>query len=246
MELGTALGLTLLFLVVAALYASVGHAGASGYLAAMALLGMAPATMRSTALVLNILVATIATIKFSRAGYFSWPVFWPFALTSIPFAFIGGGLALPNPFYKTIIGIILLYAACRLFQATKVPAPATSRSIPLGRALVSGLGIGLLSGLTGTGGGIFLSPLLLLMGWAEPRQASGVSATFIQVNSVAGLLGQVSSMQALPATLPLWAAAAAVGGWIGAEYGSRRLNNMGMRRFLAMVLVIAGLKLIFA
>lgn len=226
------------------LYSSVGHAGASGYLAAMALLGVTPQVMRPTALTLNILVALVATIKFYRAGYFSWSIFWPFALTSIPFAFIGGALTLPTSVYKVIVGLVLVYVAYRLFRA----ASATTKLVqppPRWAALVLGAGIGLLSGLTGVGGGIFLSPLLLMMGWAETRQTSGIAAVFILVNSIAGLLGQLSSLAAVPSAIPIWAAAVLAGGWVGAEYGSRRLSTVTLRRLLAVVLVIAGVKLIF-
>lgn len=234
--------LTLLFLIAAALYSSVGHAGASAYLAAMALVGIAPQVMKPTALFLNVFVAAIATVKFARAGAFSWRIFWPFAITSVPFAFLGGRLTLPGTYYKIIVGIVLLYSAFRFFQAR---IPQHPRSAPHWMALAAGGGIGFLSGLTGVGGGIFLSPLLLLMNWAETRQTSGVAAAFILVNSVSGLLGNLSRFKALPEALPYWTVAVVIGGWIGAEYGSRRLNNMTIRRLLAVVLVIAGLKMIF-
>ncbi len=239
-----ALILTAVFLLTALLYASVGHAGASGYLTAMALLGVAPATMRPTALVLNVLVASIAAFKFYRAGAFSWALFWPFAITSIPLAFIGGGVTLPTNAYKVVVGLILIYAAYRMFRSTHAVTPEIITSPPPILALLSGAGIGLLSGLTGTGGGIFLSPLLLFMHWAKPRQASGVSAVFILVNSVAGLLGQPTSLSSLPEVLPLWLIAVAIGGWIGADYGSKRWGNHQVRYALAVVMVIAGLKLI--
>jgi hypothetical protein len=226
----------------AVLYSSVGHAGASGYLAAMALVGVAPAVMKPTALTLNILVATIATVKFYRAGCFSWEILWPFALASVPFAFVGGAISLPSAYYKPLLGVILLYAAARLLFVTQLLSAA--RPIPLWAAIISGMGIGLLSGLTGVGGGIFLSPLLLFMGWAETRQTSGVSATFILLNSVAGLLGHISSVAALPQAIPVLATAALFGGLFGADYGSRRLGNMTIRRLLAVVLVVAGVKMI--
>jgi hypothetical protein len=234
-----------LILAAALLYSSVGHAGASGYLAAMALFGIAPSVMRPTALALNILVAAIATLKFYRAGCFAWPVFWPFAVTSIPFAFLGGGLSLPSSVYKIVVGLVLLYAAYRLFRIAPTALSPDLRPLPARVALGAGAAIGLLSGLTGVGGGIFLSPLLLFMGWAETRQTSGVSAAFILVNSIAGLLGQWSGLASLPDSLPLWATAAFIGGWIGAEYGSRRLGRVAIRRLLAVVLVLAGLKMIF-
>lgn len=231
--------------VAAMLYSSVGQAGASGYLAAMALLGLAPSIMKPTALVLNILVASIATVKFYRAGFFSWSVFWPFAVTSVPFAFIGGSVTLPNQLYKVAVGIILLYAAYRLFRLSQAQNTIQSKPIPVIAALLSGGGIGLLSGITATGGGIFLSPLLLFMSWAETQQTSGVSAAFILLNSVAGLFGQLSTLAVLPNGLPVWLIAVGIGGWLGADFGSRQSNTMWLRQLLALVLVIAGVKLIF-
>ncbi|HYO99462.1 MAG TPA: sulfite exporter TauE/SafE family protein [Pyrinomonadaceae bacterium] len=245
--------LSLLILVAAALYSSVGHGGASGYLAAMALFGLAPAAMKPTALCLNILVASIATLRFWRAGCFSWPLLWPFAIASVPLAFVGGAITLPTTVYKQIVGLTLLYAAFRLFLFTRAKAdaaaaaaPATAtRRAPLPLAIFFGALIGLLSGLTGVGGGIFLSPLLLLAGWADTRRTAGVSAAFILVNSIAGLLGNFSNVQALPHATPYFALAAIVGGLVGSEFGSRRLTGMMIRRLLAVVLVVAGLKMVF-
>lgn len=237
--------LALLVLLLATLYSSVGHAGASGYLAAMALVGVQPVVMKPTALTLNILVATIATVKFYRAGCFSFRLLWPFALTSIPFAFLGGYLTLPGHWYKTLVGLVLLFAAYKLFRfANKAADQKEISQVPLWAALVSGAVIGTLAGLTGTGGGIFLSPLLLLMGWAETRQASGVAAAFILVNSIAGLTGNISSVGNLPASIFALAPAAVVGGFIGAELGSKRIASPNLRRLLAVVLIVAGLKLI--
>jgi uncharacterized membrane protein YfcA len=242
----TLVALALLILAAAMLYSSVGHAGASGYLAAMALFGLAPAVMKPTALTLNILVATIATVKFHRAGCFSWRLLLPFAAASIPFAFIGGYITLPGHWYKTLVGVILLFAAFRLFRvAHKATDQTEVKQIPLWAGLLSGAVIGLLAGFTGTGGGIFLSPLLLFMGWAETRQSSGLSAAFILVNSIAGLLGNVSSVGALPGSIFVFAPAAIVGGLVGAEYGSKHIAGANLRRLLAVVLIIAGLKLIF-
>ena len=234
-------------LAAAVLYSSVGHAGASGYLAVLALFGLAPAVMRPTALTLNILVALIATVKFYRAGCFNWSLFWPFALTSIPAAYLGGRLALPSDAYRIVVGVVLLYAALRMFRSARSGLPeATPTRPPVVVALLAGAGIGLLSGLTGVGGGIFLSPLLLILGWARMRESSGVAALFILVNSVAGLLGVAATAPALPAGIILWAPAAVLGGWIGAEYGSRRLAPPMLRQLLSLVLLVAGLKMIFS
>ena len=237
--------LAILFFAAAVLYASVGHAGASGYLAIMSLFGIAPAEMRPTALALNILVATIGTYKFYRAGNFSWRVFLPFAIGSVPFAYIGGGLALPIQIYKPIVGLVLLYSAVRLFQTTRInDSVAEFIPAPVWIGVSTGIAIGLLSGLTGVGGGIFLSPLIVLMNWADARHTAGVSAAFILVNSIAGLLGNFSSVGSLPASLPLLAVSVAIGGYLGAEYGRKRFSNVTIKRLLAVVLVIGGLKMI--
>jgi uncharacterized membrane protein YfcA len=240
--------LSLLVLLAAALYSSVGHGGASAYLAAMALFGLAPAVMKPTALCLNLLVASLTTFRFYRAGYFSWRTFLPFAAASVPFAFLGGALTLPTNVYKPIVGVVLLFAAVRLFlrARAKAGANAETRPPPLWLAALLGAGVGLLSGLTGVGGGIFLSPVLLLAGWADARRTAGVSAAFILVNSAAGLLGNLTSVKSLPAALPYLALAALAGGLVGSELGSRRLPSPAIRRLLALVLVIAGVKLIFA
>ncbi len=245
MDVGSVVALAALIFIAALLYSSVGHAGASGYLAAMALFGLAPVIMKPTALSLNILVSVIVTIKFYRAGHFSWSLFWPFALASIPFAVLGGYLSLPGAVYKPLVGLVLLGTAWKSLHEAKRLTAREINPQPLPVALFAGAGIGLLSGLTGVGGGIFLSPLLLLRGWAEPRKVSAVAAAFILVNSVAGLLGLVSRSPELPAALPWWALAAAVGGYIGSEFGSRRLGNPTIQRLLALVLAIAGLKMIF-
>lgn len=241
----TAAIIAVLFLIAATLYSSVGHAGASGYLAVMGLMGVATPMMKPTALILNILVATIGTFQFLRAGCFSWRLFWPFALGSVPAAYAGGAMKLPTTFYKVGVGAILLFSAIRMFVAASKPDRSTVNRPPIPAALLAGAAIGMLSGLTGTGGGIFLSPLLLFAGWAETRETSGVSAAFILVNSVAGLSGLLPAQSVLPSALPIWAAAALLGGAVGANFGSRRITTPWLRRLLGMVLVVAGLKLIF-
>lgn len=235
--------LTLLVFVAALLYSSVGHAGASGYLAAMALVGVSGAVMKPTALVLNILVATIASIQFLRAGRFSWAVFWPFAVTSVPLAFVGGALTLPGHSYRGLVGVVLLYAAWRLFTEAR-DALIPPRDPPLAAALVLGGVIGLLSGLVGVGGGIFLSPLLLFMGWAEMRNSAGVSALFILLNSIAGIAGHLASLPLLPPGTLVMAVAAFSGGLIGSTYGASHAAPLTLRRLLAVVLVIAGAKML--
>jgi len=229
-------------------YASVGHGGASAYLAAMALAGLAPAEMRPIALTLNVIVSSLATWKFWRARHFSWRLFWPFAAVSIPFAYLGGAITLPGQAYKIVVGLVLVYAGWQLwrsFRAGEEMREVRAPAVPLAMAI--GAAMGLLSGLTGVGGGIFLSPLLLMLGWAGTKQTSAVAAPFILVNSIAGLAaGFVAGTAALPGAT--WALAAAVlaGGWLGAEYGSRRFTNPVVRRFLAVVLGVAGAKMVLA
>lgn len=229
--------------VVALLYSTVGHAGASGYIAVMSLFSIAPQEIRPTALTLNILVACIATWQFWRAGHFRASLFWPFALLATPMAFVGGYLNLPTPVFKILIGVILLLSAFQL--SVRPPAEHEPTSPNTAVALGTGAGLGLLAGLTGTGGGIFLTPLLIFMRWARTSTASGVSAPFILLNSIAALAGNVSVTRQLPDfTLPL-TIAVLIGGSIGAYTGSRKLPHLAIKRLLAVVLAIAGTKLIF-
>jgi uncharacterized membrane protein YfcA len=236
--------LALMIFAAAVLYSSVGHAGASGYLAAMALFGIAPEVMKPTALTLNIAVALITTARFYRAGHLPWSLAWPFVVASVPLAFIGGAVTLPSTVYRVVVGLVLLFAAYRLFWFKDEEKEVTSPHLVT--AMLWGGLLGFLSGLTGVGGGIFLSPLLLFMGWANFRQSAGASSVFILLNSVAALLGHLSSVQSLPSAAFLWAIAAVVGGLVGSEIGARRLAEVTLRRLLGLVLVIAGLKLILA
>ena len=229
--------------IVAVLYSSVGHGGASGYLAVMAFLSVAPEVTRPTALVLNLFVASIATIQFYRSGYFSWRIFLPFAVASIPMAFFGGMVHLPTNVYKIVLGAVLIFAAFRL--AINLKGDDEVRQPPIVWALLIGAVIGLLSGLVGVGGGIFLTPVLLLARWSETKTAAGVSAMFILVNSISGLAGNFRQAMELPSDVWLWIVAAVAGGIIGSTLGSRRFNSLTLRRVLALVLVFAGIKLIF-
>lgn len=231
-------------LVVALLYSSVGHAGASGYIAVMSLAGLAPAEIRPTALMLNVLVATITSLQFRRAGHFSWSLFWPFALFAVPLAFVGGAIELPTRAFRILVGLVLLASAANLLVRPPPDVAGEPPARPV--ALGVGAGIGLFAGLTGTGGGIFLTPLLLLLRWARAKTAAAVSAPFILVNSLAGLAGNVSSTRDLPGVaLPL-AAAVLIGGFAGSWLGSRRLPHLAIKRLLAAVLVIAGTKLVLS
>lgn len=238
--------LAALVFLAAVLYSSVGHAGASGYLAAMALFGLAPAEMRPAALLLNVIVATIGTVRFYRAGCFSWRLFLTFTAGSAPFALLGGSLTLPTSAYRPAVGTILLLSALRLAVEAPKPGAVDKRRVPIPLAVACGAGMGLLSGLTGTGGGIFLSPLLLFMRWAETKETSGVSVSFILANSLAGLAGLLTKVPTLPPGIGVWTVAATVGGVVGSEFGSKRLGVPTLRRLLALVLVIAGLKMILA
>jgi uncharacterized protein len=228
--------------VIALLYSSVGHAGASGYIATMTLFGIAPTVIRPTALVLNILVASIGTFQFWRAGHFSWKLFWPFALLSIPAAYLGGYLQPSASVLRILIGVVLLFSAARLLFRRGDPTETSPPSVPV--AVAVGAGLGFLAGLTGTGGGIFLTPLLLFCEWARIREAAAVSALFIWVNSVAGLVGYFTKVHSVPSLGFILAAAAIVGGIIGSHLGSKRLAVRVISLCLATVLLIAGMKLI--
>ena len=229
--------------IIAFLYSSVGHAGASGYIAVMALFGLVSTTIRPTALLLNILVATIGAFQFWRAGYFSWRLFWPFAVLAVPAAYVGGYMQLPAAILRIVIGLVLLFSAMRLiFRKTDPPETRPPQRVA---AISTGAAIGFLSGLTGTGGGIFLTPLLLFLRWARIRQAAAVSALFILVNSIAGLIGFVVAKNSVPSLGLMLVPAVTIGGLLGSYLGSRRFPVRTISAMLATVLIIAGLKLIF-
>jgi hypothetical protein len=238
--------LALGMLVAAFLYASVGHGGASAYIAAMAFAGIAPAEMRPIALMLNVGVASLATWKFWRAGHFRWSLFWPFAVVSIPAAYLGGAIVLPGTAYKVLVGLVLLYAGWQLWWRARAGEELRpQRVLPVALAMAIGAVLGVLSGLTGVGGGIFLSPLLLLLGWAGTKQTSAVAAPFILVNSLAALAAGFVGNPALPPDYAWWLMVAVlIGGYAGAEYGSRRFANPLIRQVLAVVLAIAGGKMV--
>lgn len=229
--------------VVAALYSSVGHAGASGYIAVMSLMSLSPMMIKPTALSLNILVASITTWQFYRAGHFSWKLFWPFAILAVPLAFVGGHMALPVHVFKILLGLVLIFSATRLLMSAKQAIAV--KDAPRSQAILAGGGIGLLSGLTGTGGGIFLTPLLIFMGWAEAKRAAAVSALFVLMNSISGLAGNIAATKSLPPYIISMLIAVALGGTLGAYMGSQRIESAAIKKLLAVVLLIAGLKLIF-
>lgn len=229
--------------VIAFLYSSVGHAGASGYIALMSLFSIAPSVIKPSALLLNVLVASIATWQFARAGHFSWRLFWPFAVVSTPFALLGGYVNLPTHIFKVLVGIVLLLSAFRLLARPTADTVATAPTRPI--AFSVGGFIGLLAGLTGTGGGIFLTPLMLFMRWAYTKTVAAVSAAFVLTNSVAGLAGNLSSTRTLPTVAIPLAVAALSGGIMGSYLGAQRFDHTVIKRLLAVVLLIAGSKLIF-
>jgi uncharacterized protein len=231
-----------LLALVALLYSSVGHAGASGYIAVMLLAGLAPEAVRPIALMLNIFVATVASWQFAQQGHFSWRLFWPFGLGAVPFAFLGGYLKLPDSYFHVAIGAVLLFSSARLVikprEVKAVSNPKLEVAIPAGAAL------GLLAGLTGTGGGIFLTPVLLAMNWATPKTAGASSAVFILLNSIAGLLGHLSHSSQIPPYAWKWSILVVAAGFFGSRLGSKHLSHETLKRLLAVVLLIAGLKLI--
>ncbi|RKS01952.1 sulfite exporter TauE/SafE family protein [Flavobacterium sp. 102] len=234
--------LLVLLAVVAFLYASVGHGGASGYLALMSLFAFPVTFMKPTALVLNILVSAISFYFFYREKKFEWKLFYPFAITSIPFSFLGGMVTIETHWYKIILATVLVFAVARLLGLYgKEKLVRKPMNIPL--ALFIGATIGFLSGLIGIGGGIILSPVLLLLGWANFKQTAAVSALFILVNSISGLFGFVAQGGILPISSTPIIVVVLVGGILGAYYGSKKFNTHTLRTVLAFVLGIAILKL---
>ena len=240
--------LAALFLLVATLYSSVGHAGASGYLAAMALLGFAPEQMRPTALALNLLVGGIGLLRFWRAGHVRWRNIVPFVVASAPAAWLAAQYRVPAETYALLLGGVLMVAALGVFRsasrAALDDAQARGRRVPWLPALLIGGGIGVLSGLTGTGGAIFLTPVLLLAHWMPTRDASGTSVAFVWINSLTALAGLLQSGQTLPPQLPLWLGAVALGALLGTRLGLKWLPVRGLRIALGVVLLIAAGKLL--
>lgn len=232
-----------IFLAAALLYASVGHAGASAYLGAMALVGLTPEVMRPTALTLNLFVAGVVVVRFWRAGHLPWRQLLPLVIGSIPAAFVGGLIDLPGEIYRPLVAIVLVAGAWRLAVATANDGGGTG--VPFAAGVVAGAAIGLLAGLTGTGGGIFVTPLLVLAAWTGTREAAGLSGAFILANSLAGLAGLLTGGVTLPPALPAWIGAVFAGGLIGSWLGAARFSILGLRRVLAVVLVLAAAKLVF-
>ncbi len=235
----------ILLLIVAFLYASVGHGGASGYLALMALFNFAPPVMKSSALLLNIFVSFIAFVQYYRGGYFKWKLFLPFAIASVPAAFIGASVTVDAIIYKKILGVVLLFPILRLFGVFNTESEE-QKEINITIALIVGACIGFLSGMLGIGGGIILSPVILLLHWGNMKQTASVSALFIFVNSISGFAGLMSKGIKINTIVYLWLIIAITGGLLGAYFGSRKWDNTVLKRVLAIVLCIASFKLIFS
>jgi len=236
--------LPLWFFLAALLYSSIGHGGASAYLAVMALAGVVPEMMRPAALVMNVAVAGVALLQFARQGAFSWKLFLPFAMVSVPCAWLGGLVKLPAGVHQIAIACALAFAAFRLWLISK-PAPGKELR-PLNYPIAFGTGgaLGFLAGLTGIGGGIFLSPVIILARWADSKTTAGISAAFILVNSIAGIAALKPAAIRFPENYWLWFAAVVIGGLAGSIIGSRKLSVVLLQRVLALVLAVAAVKLI--
>ena len=231
------------FFSIALLYSMTGHSGGLGYIAIMALIGMAPQEIKPMALGMNIIVSTVATVRF-YAGHFKQALFLPFILGSVPLAMLGGYLQLPTHWFNLLMGLALVFAALRI--AVKRPADLPAITPNFSMAILAGAAIGLLSGLIGVGGGIFLTPLILLLGWANPKQAVAVSAPFILLNSFSGLAGfSAHTTQTLPAGIIWLALAVLLGGLVGSHFGSRSFSMKVISRVLSAVLLIGGFKLLY-
>jgi uncharacterized membrane protein YfcA len=240
--------LALAFLVIALVYAAVGQAGASGYIAAMGIAGFAPLAMKSTALALNLLVAGIGTLMFLRAGRLSLRAVWPFAALGFPFSMLGGSVQLSERIYFPLVGAILILSAFQMARNAFQKPPSTEEPAvqpPFLAALATGAIIGFVSGTTGTGGGVFLAPIILAMKWGTPRQTAATTAVYNLMNSAAALIGAHAAWDQIPPALPVWLGAVGVGGLFGAYVGSRYLSDRWLRGILALLLLVSGLKLVW-
>ena len=243
LEMNNIWGFLLLLPLVSLLYASVGHGGASGYLALMALFSFSTEIMKPTALLLNLCVAGIAFYHFYKSGYFKIKLFYPFAISSIPFAFAGSMLEIDPSLYKKILGVLLLVAILKMLNVIKNKS-TISKETKLWQGILIGSVIGFFSGLIGIGGGIILTPIILLLNWGNMKEAAAVSALFIWVNSAAGFIGHLSSGFLIQKEMFALVFIALIGGFLGSFYGSKKLNNTSLRYILAFVLTLASIKLI--
>ncbi|MEM7186569.1 MAG: sulfite exporter TauE/SafE family protein [Bacteroidota bacterium] len=229
--------------LIAFLYASVGHGGASGYLALMALFSFAPESMKPTALLLNLFVAGIAFIQYYRAGHFNRRLFLSFALSSVPAAFIGGLIDIEATLYKQILAVLLVFAILKMLNVFGKESTNTQKVL-IWQGLLTGAIIGFFSGLIGIGGGVILTPVILLLHWGKMKEAAAVSALFIWVNSGAGLTGQLLAGARLEWDAFVMVGLALLGGFFGSYFGSKKYNNQKLRYLLAFVLAIAAVKLV--
>lgn len=241
--------LALVFAIVATLYASVGQAGGTGYIAILGLVGYGPEVIKPTALALNVLVAAIGCGRFAREGLLTWRSFYPFAILGAPFSVLGGASDLPRTLYQPVVGALLLLAAALMIRSARRAAEldlAASTEPPFVPSLIAGGAVGYVSGLTGVGGGIFLAPLVLAVGWISTRQAAAVSAVFNLLNSAAALAAMWTKVPAMPAPLPWWLLAVGLGGLLGSWMGVRYLPANALRYILAGLLLAAGIRMVFA
>ncbi len=239
--------LSVTFGIVAVLYACVGQAGGTGYIAVMGLYGFAPEIIKPTALALNVLVAAIGTVRFARTGMLTWRSWYPFAVFGAPFSLLGGATHLPGSIYEPVVGVLLLLAAGQMVRSARSAeyrdrgAPTVPPFLP---ALATGAGIGFVSGMTGVGGGIFLAPLVLVFGWTTTRQAAAISTVFNLLNSAAAFAGAWATLPGLPTALPWWLVAVGLGGTLGSWLGQRHLPPTTLRFLLATILLAAGVRMI--
>jgi len=229
-------------LVVAYLYASVGHGGASGYLALMALFGVEMLYMKPSALILNLFVSSVAFFAYYRGGHFKLRILLPFVITSIPLAFLGATLEIPPELYKKILGVCLLIATIRILIRPG-NSEVNKRKMPIAIALIAGAVVGFFSGMIGIGGGIILSPLLLLTRWANMKETAAISAAFIFLNSLSGLTGHIIAGMEVSPEIYLWVAVAFAGGIAGSFSGSFKFSLNILKYVITAVLIIASIKL---
>jgi len=241
---GAVLIFYLLLFLVAFLYASVGHGGASGYLALMALFSITPEVMKPTALLLNLFVSMVSFVQFYRGGHFNWKLFWPFVVTSIPLAFLGGSVSVDGTIYKQILGLLLIIPIVRFLFFSNIKVDEVRKPNIILSLLIGGV-IGFLSGLIGIGGGIILSPVLLLLKWSDMKQTAAISALFIFVNSLSGLAGQLQKGIIFSTDMYVYVAVAFAGGICGAYFGSIKFKHSILKNLLAVVLMVAAWKLLF-
>ena len=243
--MGELIQILFLLFIVAFFYSTVGHGGASGYIAVLTLMGISATLIKPSALLLNIFVASISFYHYYKQGHFKWRLFYPFAILSVPMAYVGSFVVLDPTWYKRILGICLLIAILRIVGVFNKKENSETKQVPLVTGLIIGAALGFLSGMIGIGGGIILSPIILIFNWGNLKETSAVSALFIVVNSIAGMIGLFKQGINLPTEVFLWIGVAIAGGFLGAYWGSKKATNVTLRNVLAAVLLVAAFKLIF-